>query len=852
VILVNDTILADVAFLASDKLLNTTQGIKQSEKQFSNLRSGTFNYQAYIKRTLRNEDVEHLLTVFNYTNNEVKIKQVLSRLATQYLSWQGNRFEVKYNKLEPWLELLSLIDGTWIIAQAYQDLANEYDVSVQDVIKSISECQCPLALPKERIEKYFADNHVHLGGHGHTGPSLLSFALYGQVINENAKWPKRAEYTLFESGKYQKSNLPVWCYQLGNKLVAYAFNQEEDFCLDIFESDTNHLNDYDGLYYLKNDIADSFAQHCILQAHSKLIPSDSRWLLFCTGILALDSSADKLVSQFVRVSNILRNYIIVSGTGLSQFVESSRFGARRTRNGQYQNSNKLDGINADIDSRTLREFRITPNVVIGDKKNVNPKELKKNLEEALKQSLTENIHFVIHFTRSGDREDKYLLESRLNIKKQVNALLQFKGSVTFSDIESKTLALSKDNGSPASLDLRKAIRGYDVAGNENELPIEIFAPALRVLRSAKHPSTSMYSSRFQKPFLTVHAGEDYSHLVSGLRSIDEAVYFCDYQAGDRIGHGLALGVLPKQWAERQQMAYITMGDHLDNLVWCYQKALEVIQKAPQFTGVLPLLQEKISFWCELLYGKSHSNRALHEAWKLRRNCPHAINIENSSTGLPYIDTTDPFYRDWIIDFAQFESHGVSKQAYELWQQYIFSSIFESNKQFQAIRKKPIVIHCIRQQLEEPFGVDDGIYYDSVSAAELDLYEAIQDLQMEKYAAQEIIIEACPTSNIYIGRFNHYHEHPIFRWNPPEQDWLKEGAKFNRFGLRKGSITVCVNTDDAALMPTTIQNEHRVLHKAAIEHYDIGINKAEDWIERIRCKGVEIFRSNHLDWVNKGK
>jgi adenosine deaminase len=847
-ILVNDTILADVAFLASDKLLATKQG----EEQLSNLRDGTFDYQAYINHTLRNEDIEHLLTVFNYTDNEVQLKQVLSRLATQYLSWQGNRFEVKSTRHEQWLDLLSLIDGTWIVAQAYQNLANEYDVSVQDIIKSISECQCPLALPKERIGKYFADNHVHLGGHGHTGPSLLSFALYGQKISNKEKWPKRAEYTLFESEQYKKTDLPVWCHQLGNKLVGYAFNKEEGVCLDVFESDTNHLNDYDGLYYLKNDTADSFVQHCILQAHSKLIPSDSRWLLFCTGLLALDSSADKLVSQFVRVSNILRNYIIVSGTGLSQFVESFGFDARKKRDEKHQQNTKTDGLNADIDQRTLREFRISPTVVTGNKKNANPKELKERLEEAFKHSLTENIHFVIHFTRGGKREDKYKSVERLNIKKQVNALLQFKGSVTFSDIESKTLALNKENGSSASLDLRKAIRGYDVAGNENELPIEIFAPALRVLRSAKHRSISMYSSRFQKPFLTVHAGEDYSHLVSGLRAIDEAVYFCDYQAGDRIGHGLALGVLPKQWAERQQTAYITVGDHLDNLVWCYQKALEVIQKAPQFTGVLPLLQEKISFWCELLYGESHSNRALHEAWKLRRNCPHAINIENSSTGLPCIDKTDPFYRDWIIDFYQFESNGVSKQAYELWQKYLFAFMFESKNQFYVIRKKPIVIHCKPRGLEEPFGVDEGIYYDSVSAAELDLYEAIQDLQMEKYAAQEIIIEACPTSNIYIGRFQYYHEHPIFRWNPPEQDWLREGGKFNKFGLRKGSVTVCVNTDDAALMPTTIQNEHRVLHKAAIEHYEVGINKAEDWIERIRRKGVDIFRSNHLDWVNTNK
>lgn len=59
----------------------------------------------------------------------------------------------------------------------------------------------------------------------------------------------------------------------------------------------------------------------------------------------------------------------------------------------------------------------------------------------------------------------------------------------------------------------------------------------------------------------------------------------------------------------------------------------------------------------------------------------------------------------------------------------------------------------------------------------------------------------------------------------------------------------LNTDDSALMPTSIQNEHRVLQRAAVEHFGVGANKAEDWINRIRQKGVEVFEENHLNWMN---
>ncbi len=57
--------------------------------------------------------------------------------------------------------------------------------------------------------------------------------------------------------------------------------------------------------------------------------------------------------------------------------------------------------------------------------------------------------------------------------------------------------------------------------------------------------------------------------------------------------------------------------------------------------------------------------------------------------------------------------------------------------------------------------------------------------------------------------------------------------------------MCVNTDDAGLMPTTIENEHRILKETAINHFNIGSETAECWIERLRKIGVEIFKSNHI-------
>ena len=137
--------------------------------------------------------------------------------------------------------------------------------------------------------------------------------------------------------------------------------------------------------------------------------------------------------------------------------------------------------------------------------------------------------------------------------------------------------------------------------------------------------------------------------------------------------------------------------------------------------------------------------------------------------------------------------------------------------------------------------------DFMSKAELLLIEAVQDFLIEKYSEKQIVIEACPTSNIYIGRLFKYSEHPIFRFCPPNRQWLENGKMFNKHGIRKGPIKVCVNTDDAGLMPTTIENEHRILKEVAQKHFEVSDFDAENWIQHVRLVGTDTFSLNHLAW-----
>ena len=66
---------------------------------------------------------------------------------------------------------------------------------------------------------------------------------------------------------------------------------------------------------------------------------------------------------------------------------------------------------------------------------------------------------------------------------------------------------------------------------------------------------------------TVHAGEDFVHLLTGLRRLDEAIRHLGLEEGDRIGHGMALGLDPTTWFERIGRVVQTREERLLDLVW---------------------------------------------------------------------------------------------------------------------------------------------------------------------------------------------------------------------------------------------------------------------------------------------
>lgn len=108
------------------------------------------------------------------------------------------------------------------------------------------------------------------------------------------------------------------------------------------------------------------------------------------------------------------------------------------------------------------------------------------------------------------------------------------------------------------IDIHKdEIVAIDVAGRDYNAPPSAFKRTFAEIR--KMPKQSPW--RF-----TYHAGEDFYHILTGMRMIYEAVTLLDLQPRDRIGHASAAGVDPCNWARCiHGVVPIKQGEYLEDL-----------------------------------------------------------------------------------------------------------------------------------------------------------------------------------------------------------------------------------------------------------------------------------------------
>lgn len=326
--------------------------------------------------------------------------------------------------------------------------------------------------------------------------------------------------------------------------------------------------------------------------------------------------------------------------------------------------------------------------------------------------------------------------------------------------------------------------GLDIAGVEIDAPVEVFAPAIRRLRrlsgaARRHAPAIRRGALRPSLGVTCHAGEEFHHIVGGLRSIAEAVEFLDMGPGDRIGHGLAAGLDVQQWMHARGGEVVqSVGSRLDDLVWLRS----VLGRVGLFPEVCASLEEEIGVLGQLVYGQTWPWSVLHRAWQARRERP---------------TTTDSPAARWLRSPPP--RTALKTDVERCHEMYLFD------------------VPCRRRANKIKRVMCRSEWVPAITAA--------QEYVVGRLVHSRIAIEVNPTSNLAISHIAGLHEHPIFRWNGPSR----------ADDSRARPVTV-VCTDNPGVCSTELIHEYAYLARAA-EERGTPPHLIADWLESLRRDGL---------------
>ncbi len=302
--------------------------------------------------------------------------------------------------------------------------------------------------------------------------------------------------------------------------------------------------------------------------------------------------------------------------------------------------------------------------------------------------------------------------------------------------------------------IRSLVCGIDAAASELDAGPEVFAPTFRYMRKRG------------LAHFTFHVGEDFRHLVSGVRAIWEAMAFLELQRGDRLGHCVAVGIEPLLWKERiNGYCFVSQGEMLDDLVFVW----DLIRNNPNtiLAANQMKMESKIQELCHEIYGENYTPLELSRAWRLRVYDP--FDYMNKLT-----ICSKYFKLEKGEERLKVETLFADKTLWAIMQKYHASTIDTINKKS-------------RIQYDKKIKVKVG------EIISLEQMREIQAVVLRDIVGRGIVIETLPSSNLRIGYYKAMDEYHLQRWIE------KKGGE--------QQPTIVMGTDDPGIFMTNIYNEY---------------------------------------------
>ena len=335
----------------------------------------------------------------------------------------------------------------------------------------------------------------------------------------------------------------------------------------------------------------------------------------------------------------------------------------------------------------------------------------------------------------------------------------------------------------------RTVRGVDLCTDEAGVPIWVMAPLIRWVRESGRAASMKLRddgcTRVPPLRIAVHAGEDFVHLLTGLRRLDDAIQHLGLEEGDRIGHGIALGLNPATWIERIGQVVQTREERLFDLVWewdCYAN-----RGVGAESERLPYLRSTIARLARDMFGEPqtpedlvHFVRQLHTEQELK------------AQGFP--------------DRAKYQPSGAIRRG--------------DNENGS--------VNLLREYLRSRRVWQDGRALETITFGELrHEQEALHRLQRalrQRVGTRGLTVEVNPSSNLLIGNLGDLEEHPIWRLRPVQAD------------DDIPPLSVCIGSDDPLTFATTLPHEYQLLFDSIVladQSHEVALG----WLDNARETGM---------------
>lgn len=299
--------------------------------------------------------------------------------------------------------------------------------------------------------------------------------------------------------------------------------------------------------------------------------------------------------------------------------------------------------------------------------------------------------------------------------------------------------------------------GIDAANSEMKLPPEVFAPAYRFFEKTTNIAHKTY-----------HCGEDFLHLLDGIRAVYEAVIFLRLKDGNRIGHGTALGIHPSLWLESMPAKLLLpRREWLMDLIFAWR----LLHGTDAHTA--STLEQEALRVADLIFGETdlthHSIYILNALFEARHMDPNCV-YQKLHQLFP-VSSRQRIEHDAIARFEQ--KYG--RSALELyWRWNIHAECRQKQEELEEIRTNYLPSEIL-----------------------LKLQQQVQHL----LSRRDVVIETLPVSNLRISQYKNIQQHHILRW-------LKAGPHKQE---GDADMQICIGSDDPGIFVTDIRNEYYHLY-----------------------------------------